>query len=63
MLNVLKLPAAIAAATAFASACTTTSGAMLDLADKPAVSETVKRDAVFTALTAAATRAGRSSSL
>ncbi|RIJ15694.1 curlin [Henriciella mobilis] len=41
MLNVLKLPAAIAAATAFASACTTTSGAMLDLADKPAVSETV----------------------
>ena len=33
--------AAIAAATAFASACTTTSGAMLDLADKPAVSETV----------------------
>lgn len=41
MLNVLKLPAALAAATAFVSACSTTSGAMLDLADKPAVSETV----------------------
>ena len=41
MLNLIKLPTALAAAAAFVSACSTTSDTMLNIVDAPAISETV----------------------